>query len=184
MEEKGITLMTTYIEDYDQLRKDYEDWCDEMDDEPEDNGELAWHDENVEVDWSDFKSEVKTFDENNPNTYFLCVGSYTSRYGFPRSGAQAGGAVVYGLLNTVHKLIEGKDDFEFKLNEKGQIEFHGGHHDGSCSYTITRLNKRAHKVIDKVENEYGSLIGNRELCEKLDKEFFAKKITIGKDLYA
>ena len=183
-EKKNITLFTTYIEDYDQLRKDYEEWCEDMDEEPEDDGEFAWNDNNVESYWDDFEYEVKKFDKKNPGTYFLCVGHYTSRYGFPRSGPQEGGAVICGLWETVRALIDGKDDYAFELNENGQIEFNGGHHDGHSYYTITRLNKRADKVIEATENRYEDLRGNRELNEKLDREFYFNKIVDGVDIFA
>lgn len=183
-EKKNIVLFTTYIEDYDQLRKDYEEWCEDMGEEPKEDGEFAWNNDNVEIEWDDFKWEVKNFDKKNPGTYFLCIGSYSSHYGWPRSGSQEGGAVICGLWETIRELIKNKDDFEFSLNENGQLEFSGGHHDGHSSYTITRLNRRADKVIEATENRYEDLVGNRELNEKLDKKFYFKKIVDGVDIFA
>ena len=171
-----ITLFTSIIEDYNQLRKDYEDMCEDMGIEPKEDGQYDWFYDIVKDDFDNFLYELKALEKKYPYNYYLCVGSVGLW-----NGRCDGGTVSNSIVRIVLKLARSVDDFEFKLNEKGQIEFKGLHHDGRNYYTITMLNLRANKVV-RCYNDC-DLVGNRELNEKLSKDFFMRKIVDEKDLY-
>ena len=178
MEEKKIVLFSTFIDDYDQLRNDYVENCEINKIEPKEGGELEWYNDYLEMDYEEFKYEMKRLEMANPHSQYLCVGTSGLWY-----GKVEGGIVCSSLTSIIDDLVSYVDDYEFSLNEEGQIEFVGAHHDGRNYYTIIMLNLRANKVIEKAENNYESLVGNRSLSEKLSSKFFKKKIVDGKDIY-
>lgn len=171
-----ITLFTSIIEDYHQLRKDYEDICEEMGIEPKEDGQYEWFYDVVNDDFDNFLYELKALEKKYPYNYYLCEGS-VGRW----CGRCEGGTISNSIVDIVQKLARNVDDLELKLNDEGQIEFTGLHHDGRNYYTITMLNLRANKVIGCYDDCY--LVGNRELNEKLSKDFFKRRIIEGKDLY-
>lgn len=171
--EKDVTLFSTIINDYDQLRNDYEEYCNDNDIEPIDGNEIDWFYEDLwDICWPDFKYEIKRLDEKF--SYYLCVGSFGLW-----NGRQEGGFVSDSIFDAIEKCTKSCDDFEITACTDGTINVTGYHHDGQNSFTIYALNKRAGKVIDK----YYDLIANRELNEKLSKQYYQAKIVYGVDVY-
>jgi len=150
---------------FDGLRKAYEEWCDENGVEIEDDGEWSWFYSDNDLSWQDAEYEIKSMDKQASN--FLLVGYCgTWRGSFP------GGKIEAHLYDLILKAVRNLDYVSIYVND-GAIEISGHHHDGSNSYTIHGLNKRAEKTIEKWED----LLSEQELHEKLNKPYYWTKLS-------
>jgi len=143
------------------FRKAYEENCKEN----EVDGEWSWFESEDNFFWEDAEYKIKSMDKQASN--FLLVGYCgTWRGSFP------GGKIEAYLYDLILKAIRNLDYVSIYINN-GAIEISGIHHDGSNSYTIHGLNKRAERTIEKWEHE----LSEQELHEKLNKPYYWVKLT-------
>lgn len=173
-----ITLYTNEIDNYEELRKDYEENCAANGIEPEEDGEFGYFDLCCEDNYYNLKYLLEKINKKFP--FFLAVGSN----GGWRGRAQ-GGAVFESLVDLFSELCSNVD-YVTLTYEDGHLCFSGSHHDGSNYYDIYALNKRAIRSID-YDRMYGTrarcIKADRELNEKLDKDYYKAVLTEEDVLY-
>lgn len=138
---KKEIVNTTYYDSMawmDYSYEDYLEWCEEMDEEPAEDESSEFYDwcqRTNELDWDDFKANMKY--SAYANVPCMITGALGLWWGRPTINPVKCNSIV----EAVEKCIGSCDDAEIKL-EDGHIEVLAKHHDGTNVFEIHILSKK------------------------------------------
>ena len=165
-------LYTNEISCYDELRREYLEYCKENEIESEKGGEYAHHSFMCDQMWEDFKTDTLPSLESQADK-FLVIGSAGTW-----QGRRDGGFLSTYLTTIIEKFVEKLDLVTITYDSSnGSIELSGSHHDGSNYYTVYALNRRAQRAIDAAESVYDD-IQSQYFHNKLDNKYYKRQLLL------